>query len=447
MIFQVVPTKTNEYYDIVKGVSASCWVLGNDPQSALAEAEFFVSKGDWEIEGIEKLPIEVTQNHFQERDIGLQQYIKAQENGIAIFCVACSKDGKTTAGPITLKPSYKFDISMFLKTYKKFQNQGRCLHYDANERCKEIINAHSIQRRKSLSEIAHNGHIYRLASDFSTLKKNKGKLTLKKRGVNDVSTFLGFCKKHDHELFKSIDNYPLMPTDEQVFLYGYRSLCRELFVKENALNSLKSQLSSSKNINNTIKNLLIDFRTGTAFGLDNLKNHKSIYDNSLREKAYHDIRYALFISKQKPFMAFSGLIYPDFDFMGRKLQNLGNLESKLDLITFCSSVMDTGWGFLFAWHKSSSNVCVEFMRSLATTMYERKSKVEDMLFRLVISTCENHAISPQWWKVLSKNHKEQIIEVASNMGNIFAMTKQTYLVEGLEGIANWRFENVISNMA
>ncbi len=445
LTFQVIPTKTNEHYDTVKGALASCWVLGNDPQSALAKAEFLVSKGDWEIKGVENFPIEVTQDHFQEKDIGLQQYMKAQENEIAIFCAAYSKDGKTTAGPITLKPSYKFDISTFLKTYKKFQNQGRCLHYDSNERCREIINAHSIQRRRSLSEIAHKGHVYRLTSDISTLKKSKGKLAYQKRGINNVSTFLGFCKKHDNELFGPIDNYPLRPTDEQIFLYGYRSLCRELFVKENFLNSLKSQLSNIKNINNTIKNLLIDFRTKTAFGLDNLKNHKSIYDNSLREKSYRDIRYVLFISKEKPFMAFSGLIYPDFDFMGRQLQDLGDHDSHLELITFCSAPTSTGWGFLFSWHKSSSNVCVDFMKSLATMMHAN-SKIDDLLFRMVISNCENHAISPQWWEKLSTNHKEQIIAGVSNMADIFAMTKQTYLVEGLEGMANWNFENVISNM-
>lgn len=198
--------------------------------------------------------------------------------------------------------------------------------------------------------------------------------------------------------------------------------------------------------NNAIKELLIDMRRGTAFGLGNLKKHKSLYDGSLREKSYNDIRYVLFISKQKPFIVFSGLIWPDFDFIGRQLQNIGNHESNLDLITFCSVPMDYGWGFLFSWHNSSSNICVEFMRSLATKIYDDNNKLGDTLFRIVMYNCENFAISPHWWEQLPMDHKEQITSMVSLRANIFYMTKPDYLMKGLEGISNWGFERVISKM-
>lgn len=444
LTFQVIPTKTNEHYDIVKGALASCWVLGNDPQSALAEAEFFVSKDDWEIEGIESFPIETTQDHFQERDIGLQQYMKAQENGIAIAYAAWSKDGKTTIGPLTHKTSNNFNLSNWLKKQKQVNKSGRCLHYDSGERCEKIINAHSIQKNRSLSTIADNGFVYKLSSNIGTLRKNKGQLTYEKCGINKVSTFLGFCKKHDNNLFEPIDNFPLIPTDQQIFLYAYRSLCKELFVKENSLRLIESQLNEGLN-QKAVKELCLNMRTGTAFGLKNLIEHKAAYDSSLKKECYHEIKYVLFISKQKPFIAFSGLFYPVFDFMGRQLQDLGDHDSHLELITFCSAPMSAGWGFLFSWHESSSNTCVDFMKSLAT-MVHANSKIDDLLFRMIISNCENFAISPQWWEKLSTNHKEQITARASNMANIFAMTKQTYLMEGLEGIAHWNFENVISNM-
>ncbi len=72
--------------------------------------------------------------------------------------------------------------------------------------------------------------------------------------------------------------------------------------------------------------------------------------------------------------------------------------------------------------------------------------LDDLLFRLVISSCENHAISPQWWENLSDSLQEQIISRASKMADVLSNTPRSYLMEGLEGIATWKFDNVISNM-
>ena len=160
---------------------------------------------------------------------------------------------------------------------------------------------------------------------------------------------------------------------------------------------------------------------------------------------YQDINYVLFISTQKPVIAFSGGLYPDFDFMGRHLQDLGDHEKELEQISFSSAPMKSGWGFLFSWHKSSSIVCVDYMRSLATMMSNGK-KLEDFLFRLVISGCENHAISPGWWDQLPDNHKEKVLERVNMDSNIHSMTQPSYLMSGLEGISDWKFGKVISKM-
>ena len=156
-----------------------------------------------------------------------------------------SRDGKTTAGPIPIKSSYEFPLSYHIKIQKHLTKRGRCLHYENGIRCNEIIKAHSIQRNRLLSAIADNGHVYKISANIASMKKNKGRLTYEKCGINKVSTFLGFCKRHDNELFEPIDNFPLIPTDQQVLLYSYRSLCRELFVKENALELINKHLENS----------------------------------------------------------------------------------------------------------------------------------------------------------------------------------------------------------
>ena len=337
------------------------------------------------------------------------------------------------------------DMCFGAKFHRGLILQPRCLHYEGNHRCKEIINAHSIQKKQSLEAISENGHVYIISSDIGSLKKNNGCLTYKKCGINRVSTFLGFCKKHDNELFEPIDNSPLSPTDHQVILYTYRSICRELFVKENSLDLFENQLQSMPETC-AEKELLVNMKNCTKFGLDNLRHHKSIYDNSLRKKSYFEIKYVFFISKQKPFIAFSGVLYPDFDFKGRQLQDLGDHKSKLDLISICTAPVVSGCGVLFSWHDSSSNVCREFMSSLKTVIYEG-NRVGDLIFRMAINF-ENLAISPTWWEKLTDTHKEQITSRVSSKANIFSITKPTHLMEGLEGIAPWNFEyaDLLSNL-
>ena len=195
-----------------------------------------------------------------------------------------------------------------------------------------------------------------------------------------------------------------------------------------------------------IKNLFSGYVSGKSFGLNNLKRHKECYDKSLVNKSYLDIKYVVFISKQKPIIAFSGIFYPDFDFLGRQLQNLGDQTQDLQLITFCSAPKENGWAYLFAWHETRSKVCVDFMRSLATMIHEDADSLNDHLFRLAMTNCENLAISPEWWGKLDGDKKEKIIDRATSMADILSITEQSYLMEGLEGISDWQFEKVISNM-
>lgn len=443
--YKVKPTRENEKYDLVEGALAHCWIKEVYPQSAHAKAEFFVLKGDWQIIEVQNHPVEVNESDFIGKDLGTEHYLKAKSEGISIVYAGWSRDGKTTAGPFQLKPSFKFPISKFIDFQKKLSRKGRCLHFENGHRCNEIIRAHSIQRNQSLSDIADNGHVYKISSNIGSLKRNKGRLTYEKYGINKVSTFLGFCKKHDNELFEPIDNSLLIPTDQQVLLYSYRSLCRELFVSENALELMNGQLAEGIE-QLAINNLFSGYVSGKSFGLNNLKRHKEYYDKSLVSKSYSDIKYIVFISKQKPIIAFSGIFYPDFDFLGRQLQNLGDQTRDLQLITFCSAPKENGWAYLFAWHETSSKVCVEFMRSIATMIHKDADSLNDHLFRLAMTNCENLAISPEWWDKLDGDKKEKITDRATSMADIFSITEQAYLMEGLEGISNWQFEKVISNM-
>lgn len=331
--FKVEPTQDNHHYDSIKGAYACCWVKEDCDSSAFVKAKFFVMKYDWNILDVETYPTLVEEVDFQNKDIGLELFNKAKKEGISFTFTGWTNNKETPFQTINLKQFFSIPISYHLKNFKRFSQKGRCLHFDKGRRCNEIIKAHSIQKNNSLSEISHNGHIYKADSSIGTLKNNNGRVVYRKYGINKVSTFLGFCKKHDNELFEPIDNSVLIPTDQQIALYAYRSLCRELFVSENALNSAKCNIE--KGIpQEAISELMKGYVKGKSFGYQNLLKHKSDFDNTLSHGTYYDIRYVIFISKQNLTVAFSGLFYPDFDFSGRQLQDLSDQNSKLSLIAF-----------------------------------------------------------------------------------------------------------------
>lgn len=330
----------------------------------------------------------------------------------------------------------KNTLGEYLKSLKLFSIGGRCLYFNTEiERCNEIINAHSIQKSGMLKEISIDGYVYGINTHFGNTIKNKGKLSFKRIGIKEISTFRGFCKKHDNELFEIIDNNLFEPNIIQCFLYAYRSLCREFYLKENAAIIYKKAIEIEKNQTtiDQLKNLII----GNEIGYEILKLHKEKFDKCLIENNFNEIECCCFNFHKKPNIAFSGISYPDFDFLGNKLQDiLGN--DFLHMITFCSAPTENGWSYVFTWHKSSHEVAESFLRSLATIAYEGAG-VEDHLFRLIF-TCDNFAINPTWWENLSSKRANEILEYSSYINGLLCPIEPDYLSKGLEGIVDWKFE-------
>ena len=327
------------------------------------------------------------------------------------------------------------------KELKRQSDRGRCLHYEMGERCNEIISAHSIQRSGQLAHIAEDGHVYRVSVD---LYKNNGRPKPRRVGVNRASTFAGFCKAHDNELFTPIDNFPLRPDAEQVALYAYRSLCREYFVKENTVRAL-SNLADHCDLAPSDRNMLADCCKGHANGFNGLQYHKEQYDRALRSKSYYDFDYTIFTSVSPCSVQLSGLLYPDYDFTGCYLQELGTEERPPDLITFFTAPTADGWSFGFAWHVSSSSTCERLLGSLAAVV-STGTRLEDALLRFSVPCCENHALRISWWDALSLDSQTALMERISLMACPFTPVPSSYLTKGCEGIANWSFEHVYTTL-
>ena len=335
-------------------------------------------------------------------------------------------------------------IEEFQRELKRQQNRGRCLHYASGTHCNEIISAHSIQNKGQLNLIAENGHVYRFNADISTLKRTGGLPAPNKIGIKKASTFAGFCKYHDNALFEPIDNKPLTQNKKQIALYAYRCICRELVTKENASIAM-GNMKSYTNLSAQQESILHNCDTGYKTGLSGLKHHKLVYDQALAAQDYEPFEYTYFTSSDPCNIQLSGLLYPDYDFKGNFLQDLGEQTRPLNLITFFTAPTPEGWAFCFAWHKSSSEKCIPFLSSLAAVIYSGE-KPQDALLRFSLSCCENHAIRISWWDQLSKKMQQEAIDRVHLMTSLSIPVPSDYLRSGCDGIANWEFVNVMTSL-
>ncbi|PTU32404.1 hypothetical protein [Stenotrophobium rhamnosiphilum] len=329
-------------------------------------------------------------------------------------------------------------IGDYQRESKRQTERSRCLHYAKGARCDELISAHSIQSKGQLSLIAERGHVYRVGADISLLRRTQGLPQLIKVGVNKASTFAGFCKHHDNELFEPIDNFPFEPVKHQVALYAYRCLCREYFVKENAL-VLADKMKDHPELSTSQKASLKETWMGHGLGFAPLHQQKVHYDQALLNRDYEKFRFTCFTSSEPCNVQMSGLLYPDYDFSGQLLQDLLERRSALDLITFFTAPMREGWAFVFAWHVSSNQTCEPFIQSLDSKVANGE-KLQDALLRFTLSCCENHAIRVSWWDGLDGSSKDAAISRIHLMTHPHIPVPASYLVSGCEGIANWAFD-------
>ncbi|MCH9814143.1 MAG: hypothetical protein K0U47_09415, partial [Epsilonproteobacteria bacterium] len=416
MVFSVLPTKQNQEYDNIESATVYCWIKSTDVQSSYIKATFFIEKADWIIQENTQEPIIVIEENFTDREIGLENFHKAQKEKMS-FLYFVESDNVTEPTKVELQSSYKFDMSKFLQKFNDISKEGRCLHYHTGDRCNEIINAHSIQNNGVLSKIANEkNEIYALSRNMGDFKKNDGNIGFRRYPISKFSIFRGFCKNHDDELFKPIDTLPFKSgNQQQVFLYAYRSLAKELFDKENALNMHIQTLEDVKD-NKGLSKYILALIDGSKNALNSLNKHKKTYDNVLESEMYSDMRYVSFNSTDKLFMAFSNIMYPDYDFMGNLIQDLSNTntENRFDLITFCSAPTEDGWSFIFSWHKNSDTSCLPFIQSLKDRM-KQGDDLGTILFKFILLNSENFALSPIWWESISTDKQKEISQAITNM--------------------------------
>ena len=286
-------------------------------------------------------------------------------------------------------------------------SEGECLHPEAPHNCSgNIIRSHSVQKAL-LKQIADNSNrVY--TPIHSPTPNNPSNMKMLKRGVNQASTFNGFCEGHDNELFRPIEDNPIQLNRRHIFFLAYRSLCKELYDKRKIHGVDPSKMLTGNGIDLTDLYILTgmsDVQTGASRALHDLEIAQAEMNKALQRKNYRLTRFYAVEFNTIPDILCSGGIFPVCDIRGNPLQDL-NQAGSLDSITVSLLPYNSKHGVaLFAWY-DKSKVNKRFIKSIHSL---NKRDIPDAIVRFLFHHIENIFIAPHWWENLETHKQERLL--------------------------------------
>lgn len=290
---------------------------------------------------------------------------------------------------------------------KAFHQARVCLHPDAGEAsCSaRTARAHTVQR-SILRQIETDGHVYQLLPPLQDLFQNE--LPSPARiGINQASTFTGFCTRHDDQLFAPIEKNPVSYCREHAFLLTYRALCQELYKKraraqqENVIRDWDRGLSLFDQLHWQRASRRRSFFVDLA--VRDFEHHKKMYDACFRDGGYERVS-AVFVELSGPVeLMCSGVVFPEFDFHGNALQRLGDKDSILDFFGFALVAREQTPFALFAWLDRSQSC-----HALVESLLQLGERMPAAIARFALGTFENMFVRPQWLNALDASQREWI---------------------------------------
>lgn len=168
--------------------------------------------------------------------------------------------------------------------FKKNKLKPRKCHFK-NCKTDAIKYSHILQKNGILSNIAENNHLFQF-SGKSLFEDGERRFQLKSIGINKVYSFPGFCKKHDNDIFKSIEKTNNIDFENGLThkLFAYRTICNEIYRKEVMKDSFQ-ELAQKKNYP---LNLFAFFNSqyfNENYGIKNLSFFKEELENEIENNS------------------------------------------------------------------------------------------------------------------------------------------------------------------
>lgn len=280
--------------------------------------------------------------------------------------------------------------------------------------CKPAAKCHSISERRILKRIAEDGKVITVApSDLP------GYSTMELRGTGQVSTFSGFCSKHDQELFAPIDNLDYSPENpEQEFLFAYRTIARYHYYKLAWRYSQEAKLAAYKKTRTTGEGpYSVDLnRPLTANELDQLVQMQSnataqAISESLTLRDFMGALNSAIANKNYSVVSTRILHFPDEYPIGQSVSLIMDStdHKKRPHVITVNVIPQEGQTYaLLSCTSDHGTLCID--RHLEQFRNEGKIDYRAALTHIMCMAGDPIAIKPSYWETLPSELKSSFIE-------------------------------------
>jgi hypothetical protein len=155
----------------------------------------------------------------------------------------------------------------------------------------------------------------------------------------------------------------------------------------------------------------------------------------LLSRNYSGIRAYIVTLQDIPEILCAGILYPECDFAGNALQDLGDTAKEMEMITFSLIATATGGAFVLAWENSSDAISRLLARSLDELT---DADLPHAIVRFIFEFCENHYLKPEWWDRADQNVEDALTTRLQIAASAWEMRSATCVTDDGHRPVSWK---------
>lgn len=273
-----------------------------------------------------------------------------------------------------------------------------------------IISAHTLSVGAMLRPISRSGLVYAFSLDL--YKREEGRpVKLELKGLRETSVFNGFCAAHDKLLFAPIEDNAFVCSPKQLFLYAYRAVAKESYLKRKQAEGFVSpeQVKEIHGISPDIKLQFSDIallhQAASLRGAEEIERFKEKLDKILLAEDWRRLITTVIPFKDSPGLVCNFVYSPDFDFEGNYLQDFLDWHTDLDHLMVTILPSNSG-GYVLLSYLDTAN---QSPRKVITSLLNQPDITSSLVW-LIASHTENLAFGPDWFDGLPEEERKKIID-------------------------------------
>ena len=254
-------------------------------------------------------------------------------------------------------------------------------------------------------------------------------------GTKKASTFKGFCKTHDRELFKLLDDSDFDESSMKcTFLHCYRAFAKAVHTKNEELKSCKEE-STYKEYNKTY---ITARKEDAEIGLYlDLLGYDELMNEWLRNEDYTQLEHVCFRTNKFHPIASASLCQPTFSINNKRFNDYKKTDIPLNHL-FINIIPEAECTYVLISCFKNQPSSMAFLQELEEVYKNDKERFGTFLTTLLVFFTENTFMAPSLINTLPDWRKRQLL---LNLRHIITSgIQEDFLRNPIEGTLNL-FEN------